>query len=254
VVHECAAMDENTTRLLLSNSQHKLHALLCKISDLATFASDEECEETFLRVAHFVKRVLQLEKQAVEEREKYSTMNLEDLIGLPHVPPNETLFPQTTFSTGKMLESEPMSMKTRKRAKRPCDTPVLPPYWGIQNNPNVVEILHIGYPPLIIVFTARHALLGDHADVTMCADLPILLLLSTAKKEHKKQSKYALRKLKKAIVTFSKTTPLLNSLQGPLFELPWARESFKSKLLFAAAITTNLMRKGTKKMSEESLQ
>jgi hypothetical protein len=119
-----------------------------------------------------------------------------------------------------------------KTPKHPNDTLPLPPHWAIQENPTVVDVIRISFPPLIIVFTARHTLLGDHAHVIVHADLPKLLQLSTAKKEREKQSRHALRRLKKAIIMFSNVTPLPSSLRGPLFELPWARKSFKSKLLF----------------------
>jgi hypothetical protein len=237
---------DGSARLLLSDSQSKVSALLCKITGLVQFASDEECEAAFLSLAQFAKRLLQFEKQTIEERARYSSMNLEELIDAPctYVPPNEELtILQVASPVNKRIRSKFESMAivssanakvakvsttssrdkvdtllTRKRAiDLPC--------WDFEINPNVVDILRIDHPPLKIVFTSRPKLLGNHVPVTVFADLQKLLQLS-------KEEKHALRGFKKAIIRFSKANPLSSSLKGPLFDLPWASKSFKSKLLF----------------------
>jgi hypothetical protein len=236
-------------RILLSNSQHKLSALMCKVTEMVVYASDAECEEVFLSLVRFAKKLLQSERQIVEERHRYLSMGLEHLL-------NATRADESMATMGsKKRELEPAaslvllasgpfgSTSSTKRAKEDMSPAALTPihlqhslqigqmlYWDFQVNPNVVDILRIDHPPLNIVFTSRPALMGNHVPITMYADLPKLLQLS--EDEDTKQSKIALRRLKKAIVKFSKVLPLRYSLRGPLFELPWASKSFMSKLVF----------------------
>lgn len=255
---------------VLSSAQLKLCVLLIKASDLINFATDHECETVFAALAVFGKRLLLQEQHVAEERHKYQSMNLEALIAeaaLGPGPGKRTLVPEPVpvqqargavanapYKRAKaMAESEvgaaqptvstpfagpvPVSRAGPDRARDSDSNQPL--YWDFEASPNVVSILRFHSSPssgLSIVFTARPALMGNHVPLTMYADMPKLLALarndSSDKATSSRQSKNALRRLKKAIVAFAKATPLPWSLRKPLFALPWASKSFRSKVLF----------------------
>ncbi len=230
---------------VLSSSQLKLCVLLIKSSGLINFASDDECEAVFLSLAMFGKRLLLKEQQTVEEREKYESMDLGALIGtVVSTPAKRELEAAALSSSAKRVKarSDDGGVVQPEAALTPAPrTPDArdndlnqPVYWDVESSPNVVNVLRFDAAPLMIVFTARPALMGNHMPLTMYADLPKLLSLSrtVADEAKSRQSKNALRRLKKATVVYSKATPLPQELRKSLLALPWASKSFRSKLKF----------------------
>ncbi len=108
-----------------------------------------------------------------------------------------------------------------------------PQYWDFETNPNVVTILRFQLAPLIIFFTARPALMGNHVPLTVYADVEKLIALvetNNGAVVKSRQSKTALRRMKKGIASYSKLKPLSIALRSALFALPWASKSFRSKV------------------------
>ncbi len=244
-------------KMLLSEAQYKLTALLTKTKDLVPFATDGACDKLFATVAEFAREMLEENERRKEQN--YDDMKLEELLGLSMPSRGSLSLFFLSFLTlvqepkhnkrkqedeeanndeyleDKKISKEAEAQPPKKRAAPAAGAGGAAVPWDIEKHPNVTEVTMVLSEPLQVGLLTRPAGQGKHTPIASLATEAKLMELDAlpkAEKIEQQKRRRIIAKLTKALLAFAATNDLPLELKACLSKTEWGAE-LVTKLEFA---------------------